>query len=159
MTQAEETLAAAAPAALAGQRAELAQFVLLGAIWGSSFLFMRIATVEFGVLPMAAVRVFIAAACLLPMLAWYWGFAGTGYQGPVANPHAMASRPVQLVVFGLWVAGVVALAAGLSLELAAMIRSAAAALLVATVLDALNVARILRHAYAPSSAHSSKESS
>ncbi len=70
MTQAEETLAAAAPAALAGQRAELAQFVLLGAIWGSSFLFMRIATVEFGVLPMAAVRVFIAAACLLPMLAW-----------------------------------------------------------------------------------------
>lgn len=113
----------------------------------------------FGLLGFLAQLVVGMEGRLLPMLAWYWGFAGTGYQGPVANPHAMASRPVQLVVFGLWVAGVIALAAGLSLELAAMIRSAAAALLVATVLDALNVARILRHAYAPSSAHSSKESS
>jgi drug/metabolite transporter (DMT)-like permease len=70
MTPAQETLPATATPASAAQRAELAQFVLLGAIWGTSFLFMRIATVEFGVLPLAAVRVFIAAACLLPMLAW-----------------------------------------------------------------------------------------
>lgn len=43
-------------------------FVLLAAIWGSSFLFMRIGTVEFGPLPTAAVRVAIAAAFLLPLV-------------------------------------------------------------------------------------------
>lgn len=45
-------------------------FVLLAAIWGSSFLFMRLAVVEFGALPTAAVRVAIAAAFLLPILLW-----------------------------------------------------------------------------------------
>ncbi|MDP2452411.1 MAG: DMT family transporter [Polaromonas sp.] len=43
-------------------------FVLLAAIWGSSFLFMRIGTVEFGPLPTAAVRVAIAAVFLLPLV-------------------------------------------------------------------------------------------
>jgi drug/metabolite transporter (DMT)-like permease len=45
-------------------------FILLGAIWGSSFLFTRIGAVEFGALPTAAVRVGIASAFLLPLLAW-----------------------------------------------------------------------------------------
>jgi drug/metabolite transporter (DMT)-like permease len=42
--------------------------VLLAAIWGMSFLFMRMGTVEFGPLPAAAVRVAIAAAFLLPLV-------------------------------------------------------------------------------------------
>ncbi len=45
-------------------------FILLSAIWGASFLFMRIATVEFGALPTAALRVAIATAFLLPILFW-----------------------------------------------------------------------------------------
>ncbi len=45
-------------------------FVLLAAIWGSSFMFMRLAAVEFGALPTAAVRVAIAAAFVLPILLW-----------------------------------------------------------------------------------------
>ena len=45
-------------------------FVLLAAIWGSSFLFMRISAVEFGALPTAAVRVTIAALFLLPLVWW-----------------------------------------------------------------------------------------
>jgi drug/metabolite transporter (DMT)-like permease len=45
-------------------------FILLAAIWGGSFLFMRIATVEFGALPTAALRVAIAALFLLPILFW-----------------------------------------------------------------------------------------
>jgi drug/metabolite transporter (DMT)-like permease len=49
-------------------RSWVIDFVLLGAIWGASFLFMRIATVEFGPLPTAAVRVAIAAAFLWPLL-------------------------------------------------------------------------------------------
>lgn len=43
-------------------------FVLLAAIWGSSFLFTRIGAVEFGAVPTAAVRVAIASAFLLPLV-------------------------------------------------------------------------------------------
>ena len=43
-------------------------FALLGALWGASFLFMRIAAVEFGALPTAAMRVAIATAFLWPLL-------------------------------------------------------------------------------------------
>jgi drug/metabolite transporter (DMT)-like permease len=49
-------------------KAWLSDFVLLAAIWGSSFLFMRLGAVEFGAIPTAAVRVAIAAAFLLPLL-------------------------------------------------------------------------------------------
>ncbi|HSV53131.1 MAG TPA: DMT family transporter [Burkholderiaceae bacterium] len=45
-------------------------FILLSAIWGASFLFMRVATVEFGALPTAALRVAIAALFLVPLLLW-----------------------------------------------------------------------------------------
>lgn len=45
-------------------------FVLLAAIWGSSFMFMKTAVAEFGPLPTAAARVAIAAAFLLPILLW-----------------------------------------------------------------------------------------
>ncbi len=48
----------------------LAQFLLLAALWGSSFLFMRLGGQEFGALPTAGVRVAIAAAFLLPLLLW-----------------------------------------------------------------------------------------
>jgi drug/metabolite transporter (DMT)-like permease len=48
----------------------LVDFVLLGAIWGSSFLFMRIGAVEFGAVPTAFVRVAIASLFLAPILAW-----------------------------------------------------------------------------------------
>lgn len=48
----------------------LVDFVLLSAIWGASFLFMRFAVVDFGALPSAAVRVAIASAFLLPLVAW-----------------------------------------------------------------------------------------
>jgi drug/metabolite transporter (DMT)-like permease len=50
----------------------LADFVLLAAIWGASFLFMRIAAVEFGALATAAVRVAIASLFLLPIV-WLRG--------------------------------------------------------------------------------------
>jgi drug/metabolite transporter (DMT)-like permease len=49
-------------------KAWLPDFVLLAALWGSSFLFMRLGAVEFGALPTAAVRVAIGAVFLLPLL-------------------------------------------------------------------------------------------
>jgi drug/metabolite transporter (DMT)-like permease len=46
----------------------LPEFVLLGALWGASFLFMRLGAAEFGALPTAGMRVAIAALVLLPLL-------------------------------------------------------------------------------------------
>lgn len=43
--------------------------LLLAAIWGASFLFMRIAAPEFGPIPLIATRVSVAAAFLLVILA------------------------------------------------------------------------------------------
>jgi drug/metabolite transporter (DMT)-like permease len=45
-------------------------FVALGAIWGSSFLFIRLAVGDFGPLATTALRVSIGAAFLLPVLLW-----------------------------------------------------------------------------------------
>jgi drug/metabolite transporter (DMT)-like permease len=44
------------------------EFVLLGAIWGASFMFMQLTVLEFGPWPTAALRVSIASLCLLPLL-------------------------------------------------------------------------------------------
>ncbi|OIQ71996.1 putative DMT superfamily transporter inner membrane protein [mine drainage metagenome] len=46
----------------------LFEFVLLGAIWGSSFLFTHLGVAAFGALPTAGMRVAIAALFLLPLL-------------------------------------------------------------------------------------------
>ena len=46
----------------------LADYLMLGALWGSSFLFMRFATLEFGPLPTAAARVGIATLFLSPIV-------------------------------------------------------------------------------------------
>lgn len=47
----------------------LGDFLLLAAIWGSSFLFLRIAAADVGALPAAALRVGIASLFLWPLLA------------------------------------------------------------------------------------------
>lgn len=46
----------------------LIDFVLLAAIWGASFLFMRLGTQEIGPLPTAGLRVLIAALFLTPVM-------------------------------------------------------------------------------------------
>ncbi len=43
------------------------QLVLLASLWGASFLFMRIATPEFGAIALIQVRVALASAVLLPL--------------------------------------------------------------------------------------------
>lgn len=48
---------------------DAAELVLLAALWGGSFLFMRIGAPEFGAVALVAVRVALAAAALLPLLA------------------------------------------------------------------------------------------
>lgn len=49
---------------------DLIDLLLLAAIWGSSFLFMRLAAPAFGPVALAFVRVLGAALLLLPLLVW-----------------------------------------------------------------------------------------
>ena len=48
---------------------DLGELLALAAIWGASFLFMRVGVPDFGVLPLAGVRVIGATLVLLPLLA------------------------------------------------------------------------------------------
>lgn len=50
-------------------RQHLAELLLLAAIWGASFLFMRLGAHEFGAISLAALRVTGATLLLLPLLA------------------------------------------------------------------------------------------
>ncbi len=46
----------------------LLEFIVLAALWGASFLFMRLGATEFGPVATAGLRVAIAAICLMPLL-------------------------------------------------------------------------------------------
>lgn len=50
--------------------ADILQILAMAAVWGGSFLFLRIATPEFGPVPLIAIRVALSALCLLPVVAW-----------------------------------------------------------------------------------------
>ena len=66
MSQAEATTAAAEPS-VARWLTPL-ELTLLGAIWGASFLFMRVSAREFGALALVEVRLTLGALILLPLL-------------------------------------------------------------------------------------------
>jgi len=48
---------------------DIGELVLLAALWGASFLFMRVGAPEFGPIALAAVRVGLASVMLIPLLA------------------------------------------------------------------------------------------
>ena len=54
---------------------DLFDFILLAALWGASFLFMRVAAPAFGPLAIADLRTAIAALVLLSLLVWRGGVA------------------------------------------------------------------------------------
>ena len=54
-------------------RLDVAELTLLAAIWGASFLFLRLGAPAFGPLALAFVRVAGAGLFLLPLLAWQGG--------------------------------------------------------------------------------------
>lgn len=73
---------------------DLTDLTLLAAIWGSSFLFMRLAAPEFGPVALAFVRVTGAALVLLPLLVWRREMHHLG-------PHAKALFALGLTNSGL----------------------------------------------------------
>jgi drug/metabolite transporter (DMT)-like permease len=90
---------------------DAADLLLLGAIWGASFLFMRVAAPDFGPWPLVFVRVAGASLVLLPLLAWRG-------QVPALRQHWRAIAVVGVLnsalPFALFVVAALAINAGLS---------------------------------------------
>lgn len=90
---------------------DLIDLLLLAAIWGASFLFMRVAAPHFGALPLVFVRVALASLVLLPLLAWQG-------QGAALKQHWRAIAVVgalnSALPFALFTLAALAINAGLS---------------------------------------------
>lgn len=89
----------------------LVDLVVLGALWGASFLFMRVAAPEFGPIPLIAVRVTVAAVILLPLLLRTQGLAPLR---SVAGPLALVGATSTAIPFTLFAFAALSLPAGLS---------------------------------------------
>lgn len=85
---------------------------------------------------------------LLPYFAWYWAFANTNFEGPVANPHEMPLPGVQAVAFYLWLGGVPVLAAGFLQASPALVAAGAWSLVAAVTIGAIDAIAISAHAFA-----------
>jgi drug/metabolite transporter (DMT)-like permease len=60
------------------RRSDVIELLTLAALWGGSFLFMRVAAPQFGPVALIALRVAIASCFLLPVLALRGGLGGLG---------------------------------------------------------------------------------
>lgn len=78
---------------------DLTDFLLLAALWGASFLFMRVAAPAFGAFALVEVRVAIAAAFLLPLLAWRGGLAALRAHAPTLAVVGVLNSAIPFVLF------------------------------------------------------------
>ncbi len=89
---------------------DLIDLVALGALWGASFLFMRVAAPAFGPVPLIAVRVAIAALVLLPLLRK----DGVGQARTAVGPLVLVGAINTAIPFTLLAYAALTLPAGLS---------------------------------------------
>ena len=90
---------------------QTAELLGLSALWGASFLFMRLAAGEFGPVALTAVRVAIGALVLAPLLAWH-GLTGELRRHWVAiTVVGLVSSVLPFIAFGY---AALAITAGLS---------------------------------------------
>jgi drug/metabolite transporter (DMT)-like permease len=68
MSQAEAPVTAVGPEPTVARWLTPVELTVLGAIWGASFLFMRVSAREFGAAPLVEVRLALGALLLLPIL-------------------------------------------------------------------------------------------
>jgi drug/metabolite transporter (DMT)-like permease len=97
---------------------DLIDLVVLGAIWGASFLFMRVAAPQFGPVPLIAARVGIGAVFLLAVLARRGGLGGLAAN---AAPLTVLGAVNSAIPFTLFAYAVLSVTAGF----AAMLNSTA----------------------------------
>jgi len=90
-------------------RRDLVDLLLLGAIWGSSFLFMRVAAPAFGPVPLIEVRVTVAAVFLTSILI---ARAGTGALRGHAFPLAVVGVVNSALPFSLFAYATLSVTAG-----------------------------------------------
>ena len=102
-TPAPTTPTAATPAGSALSRRWLVDLVLLGALWGASFRFMRIGGADFGALPTAALRVAIGALVLLPLMLakGHWGAFAARWKPTLAVGVMNSGLPFALFAIAL----------------------------------------------------------
>ena len=121
-------------------RRDIIDLLLLGAIWGSSFLFMRVAAPEFGPVPLIAVRVAVAAAFLSFVLARRGGFPGMkGQLAPLALVGALNSA----IPFSLFAFAALSLTAGFASVLNATAPLFGALVAYAWLRESLSPSRVL----------------
>jgi drug/metabolite transporter (DMT)-like permease len=87
------------------------ELVILAAIWGASFLFMRMGAGEFGPVALAFVRVAGAAAFLLPLLAWRGQLGALRKHWKPILIVGLTNSAIPFVCFGI---AVLAITGGLS---------------------------------------------
>jgi drug/metabolite transporter (DMT)-like permease len=97
---------------------DVVDLVVLGALWGASFLFLRIAVPEFGPVPLIFVRVAIAAVLLAGVLIWRGGIRALA---PIAGPLVVLGAMNTAVPFSLFAFAALSLPAGLTSALNATV--------------------------------------
>ena len=90
---------------------ESAELLLLAALWGASFLFMRLGAAEFGPVALSALRVGGATLVLLPLLAWYGQSAALRSHWRAIAVVGVVNSALPFVLFGV---AALAINAGLS---------------------------------------------
>ena len=90
---------------------DLAELFALAALWGGSFIFMRLGAGEFGALPLAWLRVAGAALVLLPLLI---ARRELGDQGAHWKPILVVGITNSALPFGLFAYAALTISAGLS---------------------------------------------
>ncbi len=92
------------------KRSDITVLLLLGALWGASFLFMRMGASEFGSMPLAGMRAIGAAACFAPLFASrhrvaelraYWKPLAVMGLTNSALPYVLFSFAAQILPAGL----------------------------------------------------------
>jgi drug/metabolite transporter (DMT)-like permease len=79
---------------------DVADLVLLAALWGASFLFMRVAAPQFGPFSLMAFRTGIAALALLPLLVFAGGLHELGAAAPRIALVGLINSALPFVLFG-----------------------------------------------------------
>jgi drug/metabolite transporter (DMT)-like permease len=90
---------------------DMAELIALAAIWGASFLFMRIAVPEFGPLALTALRVGGATLCLLPLVLWHGHMSALRTHWKAIAVVGLFNSALPFVLFGI---AALAISAGLS---------------------------------------------
>jgi hypothetical protein len=84
-------------------------------------------------------------AKLLPLVTWFWSYAGSSFLVAPAPPHTMHDRGLQAIVFVAWSVGVPALAIGMFRESPLLVATGGWALFVGVALATVDNVSIILH--------------